>query len=43
MLKRKREEMNKNREKEEEVFKRSSIMDRSPDRKREIMGEDLEK
>jgi len=43
MLKKKREEMNKSGEKEEIVFKKSNLIERWPDRKREIEGESLEK
>jgi len=43
MLKRKRGELNKSGEKEEVIFKRSNIIERSPDRKREREREGLEK
>jgi len=43
MLKRKRGELDKSGEKEEVVFKRSYIIERSPDKRRKREGEGLEK
>jgi len=43
MMKRKREELDKSGEKEEVIFKRSNIIERSPDRRREIEEGGLEK